>query len=137
LLEIDGASVANNPFHGKYVEDGAMHQVKVSAPGYITKTEAVAFDGPVSLEMKLERAPTPSDVRVPVHTRAAPPIARKATPAPPAPAPPPVEPTPAPAVVAPPPTPAVKAPAPIEVNPNGGAKPHRQIDPNNPYGSSS
>jgi hypothetical protein len=24
-------------------------------------------------------------------------------------------------------------PGPTEVNPNGGAKPHRTIDPNNPY----
>ncbi len=128
-LEIDGASVANNPFHGRYVEDGAMHQVKVSAPGYVTKAEAVAFDGPVSLELKLDRVPTPVDSRV-VHTRVAPPISisHKPTPAPPPPVV--VEPPPPP----PPPPPPAK-PAPLEVNPNGGAKPHRQIDPNNPYGN--
>jgi serine/threonine-protein kinase len=130
-LEIDGASVANNPFHGKYVEDGAMHQIKVSAPGYIAKTEAVAFDGPVSLEVRLDRVPTPSDTHV-MHTRTAP-IIRKVPPQPP--------PQPPPQVVAPttpPPTPPpveTPKPQPVEVNPNGGSKPHRQIDPNNPYGN--
>ncbi|HEX4455110.1 MAG TPA: serine/threonine-protein kinase [Kofleriaceae bacterium] len=133
-LEIDGASIANNPFHGKYVEDGAMHQIKVSAAGYIAKTEAVAFDGPVSLEVRLDRVPTPSDTHV-VHTRIAPAIVHKAPPQPP--------PPPQPLVVAAPPSPApVETPKPqpqpqqpVEVNPNGGSKPHRQIDPNNPYGN--
>ncbi|HEY3805918.1 MAG TPA: serine/threonine-protein kinase [Kofleriaceae bacterium] len=128
-LEIDGALVSNNPFHGKYVEDGAMHQIKVSAPGYVTKAEAVAFDGPVSLELRLDRVPTPSDSRG-VHTRIAPPIAHKVTPPPP----------PPPQVVVQPPPPPVETPKPqqvqaVEVNPNGGTKPHRQIDPNNPYGN--
>jgi hypothetical protein len=46
--------------------------------------------------------------------------------APAAPPPPPID--------TPPPPPEVKATGPTEVNPNGGNKPHRQIDPNNPYG---
>jgi hypothetical protein len=132
-LEIDGASIANNPFHGKYVEDGAMHQIKVSAPGYIAKTEAVAFDGPVSLEVRLDRVPTPSDTHV-VHTRIAPAIVHKPQPQPP--------PQPQPQIVAPTPPAPVETPKPqpqpqqpVEVNPNGGSKPHRQIDPNNPYGN--
>jgi serine/threonine protein kinase len=135
-LEIDGASIANNPFHGKYVEDGAMHQIKVSAPGYIAKTEAIAFDGPVALEVRLDRVPTPSDMHV-MHTRIAPFVHKTPQPQPP--------PQPQPQIVAPTPAPTpapVETPKPqpqpqqpVEVNPNGGSKPHRQIDPNNPYGN--
>ncbi|HEY0250814.1 MAG TPA: protein kinase, partial [Kofleriaceae bacterium] len=39
-IEIDGAQVIGNPFKGRYKNDGAMHQVKVSAPGHVTRTLA-------------------------------------------------------------------------------------------------
>ena len=35
--------------------------------------------------------------------------------------------------VAPPPEPKPVVKQPTDVDPNGGAKPHHQIDPNNPY----
>jgi eukaryotic-like serine/threonine-protein kinase len=135
-LEIDGASIANNPFHGRYVEDGAMHQIKVSAAGYIAKTEAVAFDGPVSLDVRLDRVPTPSDTHM-MHTRIAPFVHKTPQPQP-APQPQPQVVAPAqPPVLAPveTPKPQPQPQQPVEVNPNGGSKPHRQIDPNNPYGN--
>ncbi|MEO8552226.1 MAG: protein kinase [Kofleriaceae bacterium] len=120
-IEIDGAEVSGNPFKGRYIGDGAMHQVKVSAPGHIAKTTAVSFDGAVALNVQLERVavarPQPTHVRV-THVPVAP--------SPPVTAPPPPPPSE--------PRPELKPPpGPTEVNPNGGAKPHRTIDPNNPY----
>ena len=121
-VQIDGASVQGNPFHGKYVWDGAMHQVKVSAPGYVAKTEAIAFDGPVTLDVHLDKvpeihtyAPRPHAPAIAPHAAAiTPPAAGSAA-----------------AIMAPPPA----QPTATDVNPNGGNRPHRQIDPNNPYGN--
>lgn len=126
-IEIDGAQVMGNPFKGRYVGDGAMHQVRITAPGHLQKITAVSFDAPVALTIQLDRVqvarPQPI-VRTPVrpgqHVSASPPE------------PPPLPEVKAPVVAAPPePKPAVKQPT--EVDPNGGAKPHHQIDPNNPY----
>jgi serine/threonine-protein kinase len=120
-IEIDGAQVIGNPFKGRYVNDGAMHQVRVTAPGHVAKTTAVSFDAPVALEVALERVPVARPqpiVRGQPHHPAV------------------VAPPPEPQVVTPPPPPEVKPPppkGPTEVDPNGGAKPHRTIDPNNPY----
>ena len=118
VIEIDGAQVIGNPFKGRYINDGAMHQVRVSAPGHVAKTTAVSFDAPVALKVELERVavrPPPARNPPPPHH---------------------ITPPPEQTVVTPPPAPEVKPPppkGPIEVDPNGGAKPHRTIDPNNPY----
>jgi serine/threonine-protein kinase len=121
-IEIDGAQVIGNPFKGRYVNDGAMHQVRVTAPGHVAKITAVSFDAPVALEVALDRVPVARPQPIvhgqqhPHPTVVAPPEPQVVTP--------------------PPPQPEVKPPppkGPIEVDPNGGAKPHRTIDPNNPY----
>jgi len=123
--------VQGNPFRGRYIEDGAMHQIHVSANGYVAKTEAVAFDHDITLAVSLERIPM---ARVPV-------VAPHTTPhvvATPHPAPVEVaQPTP---VVTPPPQPTGPAVPPTTLSttkvdpiPAGGTKPHHTIDPNNPY----
>ncbi len=122
-IEIDGAQVIGNPFKGRYVGDGAMHQVRITAPGHVQKVTAVSFDAPVALTIQLDRVPEPRPqpiVRTPVR------------PGPHVVAPPEPQPEVKPPVAPPPePKPVVKQPT--DVDPNGGAKPHHQIDPNNPY----
>jgi hypothetical protein len=118
-IEIDGAQVIGNPFKGRYVNDGAMHQVRVTAPGHVAKTTAVSFESAVALQVDLERVPVARPQPV-VHGRPRPVVV--------APPPEPVTP-PVPEVKPPPPTPK----GPTEVDPNGGSKPHHAIDPNNPY----
>ena len=116
-IEIDGAQVTGNPFKGRYVGDGAMHQVHVTAPGHVPRTTAVSFDGPVAIKIELDR------VQVQPH-----PVVRRPAVVEKAPEPQPEVKPPPPVEVKPPP---VKTPT--EVDPNGGSKPHHQIDPNNPY----
>ncbi len=124
-IEIDGAQVMGNPFKGRYLGDGAMHQVRITAPGHVQKITAVSFDAPVALTIQLDRVqvvrPQPV-VRGPV--RPGPRVVAQPEPQPE---------VKAPVVVAPPPEPKPVVKQPTEVDPNGGAKPHHQIDPNNPY----
>jgi hypothetical protein len=119
-IEIDGATVTGNPFHGKYVEDGAMHQIRITAPGYQSRLAAVAFDNTVALTIDLERTPVarPAQVGTSHHRPTTTPLSVPVGP------PPPVDVKPAP----PPP------PKPLEVDSKGGTRPHHEIDPNNPYG---
>ena len=110
-ITVDGATVTGNPFHGKYARGEAMHRVRALANGYVAKSEDIAFNSNVTLDLSLERIQQ-------VHA---------AIPAP-APRPPPRP------VVTPRPDPP-PAPAPTDVSPQGGTKPHRPIDPSNPYGT--
>jgi serine/threonine-protein kinase len=133
-VSIDGNVVDGNPFSKQYPVDTASHHVRASAPGYVAKTVAVGFNANVTLDMSLERLPTPAPPppppqRNPQRNRPAPEPQHKAEPARPEPAQRPAEPTPAPAA---PPVPEIKPPS--EIDPAGGSKPRRPIDPNNPYG---
>ena len=148
-IAIDGAEVTGNPFRGKYVADGAMHQVRASAPGWVTRTEAVEFSGNVTLGISLERLPprqvSRPDPPHPVHAASPPrPPDHVAEPAPP----PHIE----PAAAAPEIKEVTEPVKPREtksrsrdkdrdkdkdeddVSPTGGSAPRRPIDPNDPYG---
>jgi hypothetical protein len=129
-LWIDDAELSGNPFGGNYRKDNDVHHVRASAPGYVTKIVAITFDANTKLDLSLER----------LEPRTPPPVAR-----PPAPqvraAPQPVPETPRAPDPPPPPPPSppasAKVRAPAEVDPAGGKKPLRTIDPVNPYGSAS
>jgi eukaryotic-like serine/threonine-protein kinase len=110
MISIDGADVTDNPYRGKFMRSSAVRQVRASAAGYVSKVRALAFDADLKIDMSLERKPRP-----------APPVARSTRPS--------ARP-PEPARAAPPPPP----PQP-DVNPAGGTKPRRPIDPSNPYGA--
>jgi hypothetical protein len=130
-ITIDGASVIGNPFSGKYVGDGAIHQVRVTAPGHVAKSVGVEFSANVALDLNLERIPprTPEPRREPPR----PPPPRTPEPrvvaeTPPPPPEPPKPPRPEPPVVKP------KPPEDEAVDPAGGSQVKRPIEPNDPYG---
>ncbi|HET7501831.1 MAG TPA: protein kinase [Kofleriaceae bacterium] len=136
-VSIDGKEVDGNPFSGQYVSDDVVHHIRASAPGYIAKSRAVVFNTNVTLDLSLERSEPPQPASPPARPagRGAP--ARPTTvraPEPPRAEParasePPPRPSAEPA--APEPT---RPPASPEIDPAGGKKPNRPIDPNNPYG---
>jgi serine/threonine-protein kinase len=135
-IAIDSARVAGNPFSGKYVADGAIHQVRATAPGYFPQVEAVEFTGNVTVNLGLERVPPhvisrpepashgqrPPPVRPPEHTEPALPPPRSE-----------------PAVATEPREPREtrdKEPRTVtdpDVNPAGGTPPQRPIDRSDPY----
>lgn len=120
-VTIDGAVVTGNPFRGKFVRGEAVRRIRASAPGFVAKTHAIAFNANVKLDLSLERKGRPAPQ---VSAKQARPAQRPAEAARPA------DPPPAPAVRAdPPPAPAA------DVSPSGGTKPRRPIDPSNPYGA--
>jgi serine/threonine protein kinase len=127
-IEIDDAELTSNPFIGRYRADDVTHHVRASAPGYVTKTVAITFDANVRLDLSLERGartPTASSGRSSKSGRPSTPAAVEA----PGPAAPVTEP-------APPPTPAPapsKPTSPSGIDPAGGNRPQRPIDPTNPY----
>ncbi len=126
-ISIDGAAVSTNPFHARYRKDRQIHHVLASADGYDAKLEDVVFSGDVSIDVSLDRRPTPPPVRkAPVFFIPAPPPpvhAMKHVAAPPASDAPPAAP------------PSATAPASVEVNPSGGRAPLRPIVTASPYGS--
>ncbi|HEU4731667.1 MAG TPA: serine/threonine-protein kinase, partial [Kofleriaceae bacterium] len=135
-VSIDGEDVSGNPFNGKYPSDSRVHHVRASAPGYVAKSVAVTFSGNVMLDLSLERQATGAPAGPPGRTgprSRTQDTARKAEPGRP---PEPAHPAEAPAPRPPdPPAPAETKPSPpSEIDPGGGAKPRRPIDPNNPYG---
>jgi serine/threonine-protein kinase len=135
LVSIDGNDIDGNPFSKQYPSDGTVHHVRASAPGYVAKLVPVTFNANVTLDLSLERVappPAPPPASPPPRTTTRP---RPAEPArkvevtrPAEPVRPPPEPAPAP-----PAAPEIK-PAPGDIDPAGGSKPRRPIDPNNPYG---
>jgi serine/threonine-protein kinase len=146
-LAIDDSEVAGNPFMGNFRSDAAVHHVRASAPGYITKSLPIELDDNVSLDLSLERVATPVRITSTRPARQAPPTrpaaARPSAPSRPLEPPRRIEqePEPAPARPAPVAPPAIEprpaAPrtvTPTEVDPAGGNKPRRTIDPANPYG---
>src|SRR5262249_49076543 len=123
-----------NPFSKQYPHDTETHHVRASAPGYVAKSIAVGFNANVTLDMSLERVappptPPPPPPRIIVRPRQPEPPRRVETKPqePPRPAERPVE-TRKHAESKPPPPPTP------EIDPHGGSKPRRPIDPNNPYG---
>jgi serine/threonine-protein kinase len=145
IVSIDGRDVDGNPYVGQFSTDDVTHHIRASAPGYVAKSRAVMFNnGNVTLDMSLERVqvempaaaqvappvpvapPAPvTPVRQPTHPSAptrpsAPSIARGNEAAAPSPAPQPVAPE--------------ARPSSSEIDPNGGNKPKRPIDMQNPYG---
>ena len=149
-ISIDGRAVATNPFAGRYVSDDVVHHVQAIAPGYLAKSLKLPFNANVTLDLSLEREPSPSVTPPPPSRTAGPsrPSSRPTAPSRPPPAPRnaevahPSEPAraPEPLPVRPalvePVAPSETKPAvmPTEVDPAGGSKPRRPIDPNNPYG---
>jgi len=139
-IAIDGAEVAGNPFSGKFAGDGAIHQVRATAPGFVARVVAVEFTTSVTLDVSLEHA-APRAATVPhpaeVGRAARPAIAAR-------PGDRGAEPAAAPARPDPPIAPAEpragRDPKPPpdgdEVNPAGGNPPRRPIDRNDPYGES-
>ncbi|HEX3483170.1 MAG TPA: serine/threonine-protein kinase [Kofleriaceae bacterium] len=140
-ITIDGAHVTGNPFSGKYVADGAIHQVRATAPGYVPQIEAVEFTGKVTVNLSLARdvGPRIPPIASPVaaHPVRPPPVrppdhAESAMPPPRA----------EPAIAAEPRESRDKEPRDKEprtltdtdVNPAGGTAPQRPIDRNDPYG---
>jgi serine/threonine-protein kinase len=120
-LWIDDAELSGNPFGGNYRRDSDVHHVRASAPGHVTKIVAITFDSNTKLDLSLERLqPTPDRPSRPQQVR-------PATPQPPQ------------NEVARTPDPQrAQAPRPApqpEIDPAGGNKPLRNIDPNNPYGA--
>ncbi|HEX3761525.1 MAG TPA: serine/threonine-protein kinase [Kofleriaceae bacterium] len=140
-VSIDGNVVDGNPFSKQYPADTETHHIRAAAPGYVAKSVSLAFNANVTLDLSLERLPAPPPPPSP------PPVA---TPSRPSPRPRQPEPTrkveparpPEPAAHAPEPAPAETKPAAAEtkpaagsdIDPTGGTKPRRTIDPNNPYG---
>lgn len=112
-VTIDGAVVPGNPFRGKFVRGDAVRRIRATAPGFTTKIHALAFNANVKLDLSLERKQQ--------RTTTAAKQVRTPPPRPPEPV----------RAVEPPPAPAPAA----DVNPAGGTKPRRPIDPSNPYGA--
>ena len=126
-ITIDGAPVPSNPFHARYSRDRSIHHIAASADGYDSKLEDVSFGGDVSIDVNLDRHPTPPP------PQASPPGYRRSPPPPP---PPP----PHSSKKAPPASPeSTNAPAPTasqsDVPPTGGHAPLRPISTSNPYGN--
>ena len=139
-VSIDGKDVDGNPFSSQYPSDDVVHHIRASAPGYIAKSRAVVFNGSVTLDLSLERnqvaQPPPPPVQAPP-----PPVAQPTRPrqnqssqkSPPREAArPDTRPDPTPAN--PPPAETKPASSGSEIDPNGGNKPRRPIELNNPYG---
>ena len=133
VVLIDGSAVDGNPFTKQFPSDNAVHHIRASAPGYVAKNVAVAFNANVTLDLSLERlAPPPPPPQRP-------PVGRPRQPEPPhRPDPPrtpdPVEVKPVQPEVKPPPVEKPAAAPEPDIKPFGGIKPRRPIDPNNPYG---
>jgi eukaryotic-like serine/threonine-protein kinase len=136
-VSIDGRDVGGSSVTRRYVSDDVIHFVRATAPGYVAKSVQVAFNANVTLDLSLERVGTPpaSPARPVARgtVRPQPGHPDPAHPAEPAHAADPPSGRSPPADV-PPANEAKPAGATPEVDPAGGTKPHRPIDPNNPYG---
>jgi len=136
-VSIDGRDVGGSSVTRRYVSDDVIHFVRATAPGYVAKSLQVAFNANVTLDLSLERVGTsPASPARPVARGTVHPQPGHPDPAHPAePAHPPDPPIGrSPPADVPPANEAKPAGATPEVDPAGGTKPHRPIDPNNPYG---
>jgi serine/threonine-protein kinase len=110
----------SNPVDISYPRGTGSHTVRVTADGYVPKTEQISFESNLMVEMALERQRATPTWTPPAPRIAAAAPAKRVTTAVAAPIAQPVEPP---------------APQPVEVNPSGGRPPQRPIDPTNPYGN--
>jgi serine/threonine protein kinase len=129
-VSIDGIDLGGGSFVRQYAKDESIHRIRVVAPGYVTKSLTVPFTANVTLDLSLERTLQTGGSR-PVAKVTSPvrsPDPHGADPTHPADGStgraPPVDPVPTP----------VTKPVQPDVDPAGGSKPRRPIDPNNPYG---
>jgi eukaryotic-like serine/threonine-protein kinase len=140
-VSIDGKDIDGNPFSSRYPIDDVVHHIRASAPGYIAKSRAVVFNTNVTLDLALERSER-SEPTQPVATPGRPPVrvsppVRTSPPAPPVRTAEPARTEPVrtePAVRSPDTAPGDPKPGLPDIDPAGGNKPRRPIDPNNPYG---
>jgi serine/threonine-protein kinase len=138
-IYVDDAQVPGNPFKARYPK-GGTHRVTASAPGYLPKTQEIAFETNLMSTIALEKAPPGASTAPPVWI-----APRPGANAPPGPgAKDAAVVSVAPAADAQPlapttPTPPTQAPtggtttSSDHVNPNGGVAPTRKIDSTNPY----
>jgi serine/threonine-protein kinase len=136
-ITVDGAEVTGNPFSGKYIADGAIHEVHATAPGCVPKVVAVEFTANVRLDLSLERIlprAVARPVEIPHPVRPSPRSPEHTEPA----APPRSEPVAAephePREPREPRDKESRTGADPDVNPAGGVTPQRPIDRNDPYG---
>jgi hypothetical protein len=92
---VDGMAMPANPASGKRPRDGALHTVRIEAPGFDTREETVAFERSVLINIELRPAPAEGPAPT-VAAATSPPRAGPRRP-PPAPAPRPARPHPPPA----------------------------------------
>jgi hypothetical protein len=123
LITIDGTPVPTNPFHARYGKDAQVHRVLASADGYDAKLEEVFFANDVSIDVSLDRRPTPAPPR---YYAPAPPAhgGKHAGTVSAGASPPPTETS---SAAAPPPR--------VDIAPTGGHAPLRPIMTSNPYGT--
>jgi serine/threonine protein kinase len=81
-LFLDDAPLDGNPATGTFGRDGASHNVRAEAPGYVTKRDLAVFDtNSLTLDLALDRdKPKPVGVASPPLRPATPPPAPQATP---------------------------------------------------------
>jgi len=121
-ITIDGTPVPTNPFHARYSKDAQVHRVLAAADGYDAKLEEVFFANDVSIDVSLDRRPSPA----PPRYYAPAPAARggkhggSGAGSSPSPSDPPTTPS---------------APARVDIAPTGGRAPLRPIMTSNPYGT--
>jgi serine/threonine-protein kinase len=53
---LDDAALVGNPFSGKLRRDAADHQLRIEAPGFTPRTQALSLERDIRLELALERA---------------------------------------------------------------------------------
>ena len=136
-VSIDGKDVGGSSVTRRYVSDDVIHFVRATAPGYVAKSVQVAFNANVTLDLSLERVTaSPAGPARPVARGTVRPLPGHPDPSRPGDPAHPSDPAlgRTPPVDTPSTTDAKPAGSPTEVDPAGGAKPHRPIDPNNPYG---
>lgn len=122
-ITIDGTPVPTNPFHARYGKDAQVHRVLAVAEGYEAKLEEVFFANDVSIDVSLDRRPSPA----PRYYAPAPAAhggkhgGASATGS-----------SPAPSDAS---SAAAAAPARLDIAPTGGRAPLRPIMTSNPYGT--
>ena len=74
---LDGLSLQGNPYKGRLPSDEAPHTLEATAPGFVTETRPLRFDGAVQVELSLK----PERTRAAARARPSePPTARTAKP---------------------------------------------------------
>jgi serine/threonine-protein kinase len=60
---LDDLELPGNPFLGAYPSDTVVHELRISAPGYVDVRRGVQFERDVTLDVTLARVPPPAPVR--------------------------------------------------------------------------